>query len=152
MIKKVPWIVIVSSVFAVDRLSKIILLKNFREGEGRPLLGGVLRLTRVNNSGAAFGMLRGHGDFLILFSMGCILALTFYLLRCKNIAAIRLWAWALMLGGALGNLYDRVRYGYVVDFLDFRVWPVFNLADSCVSVGVGLMITSFLKGRSPREG
>lgn len=146
--KKSSWVVIVSSVFAVDRLSKIILLKNFRESEGRPLLGGVFRLTRVNNSGAAFGMLKGHGDFLIFFSMGCVLALTVYLLRRKNIAGIRVWASSLMLGGALGNLYDRIRCGYVVDFLDFRIWPVFNLADSCITVGVGLMIISFLK----REG
>ena len=143
-IKKIPRIVIVSAVFAADRLSKIIILRNFREGEGLVLLPGVLRLTRVDNSGAAFGLLKGHGNFLIFFSVGCILALAVYLLRSPKAVALRVWASALMIGGALGNLYDRIRYGYVVDFLDFRVWPVFNLADSCISVGVGLMIMSFL--------
>lgn len=94
-----------------------------------------LHLTYVENTGAAFGIGFQRNRFFIGLSVA-LLGVLFYLQRSWT--RRNLWLQAglvLVAGGALGNLYDRVAYGFVVDFLDFRVWPVFNLADSCVTVG-----------------
>ncbi|MBI3552068.1 MAG: signal peptidase II [Elusimicrobia bacterium] len=93
------------------------------------------RFTYVENTGAAFGIGFSRNGFFIGLS-SALLAMLLYL----QSAWMRKNFWlqgglVLVAGGAVGNLYDRVAYGYVVDFLDFRVWPVFNLADSCVTIG-----------------
>ncbi len=91
----------------------------------------------------------------MVLSAACIVFLSVYLLRnifsgsreagAARLSFARQTAWSLVIAGALGNLYDRFRYGYVVDFLDFRIWPVFNIADASICVGVFLVILSFLK-------
>ncbi len=94
------------------------------------------------NSGVAFGFFQGHGLWITLGTLA-ILALLF-----KTTLRPERGRWApvclgLILGGAAGNLVDRLRFGGVVDFLDFRVWPVFNIADSCITVGAVLLAVSF---------
>ncbi len=79
---------------------------------------------------------------LISISLAVLLGLG---IRMKSTPALQRWALALILGGAAGNWIDRVRYGAVVDFLDFRIWPVFNVADSAITIGVGLYLLHFLK-------
>ena len=100
---------------------------------------GVLHVTRVNNTGAAFGWLRNSSYFLIGVTVLSVLAIFGYLWSSKTAGKTgskNFYGWALVLGGALGNLYDRIHFGYVIDFLDLRVWPVFNAADAAICVGV----------------
>lgn len=125
------------AVFAADRLLKLQVLAGFDEGESRPLLPGLLHLTRVDNTGAAFGLFRGSLPMLVLVSSVCVALLALALRRATPAQAV---AFSLVLGGAAGNLYDRLVYGFVVDFIDLRVWPVFNLADSAITAGVALLV------------
>ena len=132
-LKKLHWLLI-PSVFFADRLLKIWVVYRLSEEHSVPLWPGVLHLTRVNNTGAAFGLWRGAPVALAVFSAVSFILILLYLARRTQTPQAA--AWALVAGGALGNLYDRVRFGYVVDFLDLRVWPVFNFADACITLGV----------------
>ena len=135
-------------VFAADRALKIFVMARFaKEGQGISLIPDILYLTRVNNTGGAFGLFKGSRVFLVTVSLIFLLGLMPYLWRIGRRPAEKanILAWALVIGGALGNLYDRLAYGYVVDFLDLRVWPVFNLADSFVCIGVFLAAWQNLK-------
>lgn len=132
------WIIIISAIVA-DRVSKIICRQYLRPLGSIPVIKGVFHLTYVENTGAAFGMLQGNTWFLILTSalVSAVVAYLIWKVKPEN-RYVKL-SLALILGGALGNLVDRVLLGYVVDFLDFRIWPVFNIADSCVVVGAILL-------------
>lgn len=123
-------------VFCADRLSKWLVMQRLHEGAGIPLTF-FFHLTRVNNTGAAFGFFRDSRFLLVATSALCIALLCVMILRRQS--SLLSAATSLILGGALGNLYDRLSYGYVVDFLDFRVWPVFNIADSAISIGIFLV-------------
>ncbi len=135
--KRTRPVLIVLAVFAADRLTKAWVLARFAAGESVPFVPGLLHWTRVDNTGAAFGFLRGSTPLLAAVSVFCIACLAFGLWR-----GAPAWntAFSLILAGAAGNLYDRVRYGYVIDFIDLRVWPVFNLADTAITAGVCLVI------------
>ena len=113
------------------------------------MIPGIFHVTRVNNTGAAFGILKGQGPVLILVSAVCIAFLMVTLFK-NTFRGTSLAAWSLVLAGALGNLYDRLRYGYVVDFLDLRVWPVFNVAD--VSICLGAFLVALHYFRASRAG
>ena len=128
-----------------DQWLKWLVQTRMTPGETIPLLP-FLYVTYVRNTGAAFGLLRGAGPLLILVSVAVILVLASSLRRDASSAATdgpsrcQRYGMMLILGGAAGNLMDRVRLGYVVDFVDLRVWPVFNLADSAITVGIGLLL------------
>lgn len=150
MFKRFFPIAIIPSVFFLDRFFKILILNHYPEGGGFPVIPGIFHITRVNNTGAAFGMLKGYGAILIVISVLFVVFLLFYLLRrvfSKKAPSKFLSeaAWSLIIAGAAGNLFDRARYGYVVDFLDFRIWPVFNLADASICIGVFLVAWSLWK-------
>ena len=109
------------------------------------------QLRYVENTGAAFGMMQG-GNLVLIFIMLAIIA---YILKswkelCAHGAAVR-WGCVFILAGAIGNLYDRIMLGYVVDFLDFLVWPVFNVADSFITVGGCLFAWSLLFTRPKKQ-
>ena len=115
------------------------------------MLSGVLHVTRVNNTGAAFGLWRDSPQVLVTLSavsvlvmLGCGLFVTF---RNRTIAPT-LYGWMLVIAGASGNLYDRIRFGYVIDFIDLRVWPVFNVADSAICLGVAWILCCLFSKRS----
>lgn len=140
---------VVLVVLATDQLSKVWIKANLYPGQSIPR-DGPFRLTYVTNTGAAFGLLQEQSLLLTLVAalvVGVILVYYRYLLLDGLLLRMSL---GLQLGGALGNLADRLRYGYVVDFLDFRFWPVFNLADSAIVVGVGILAYLFLL--SPDKG
>jgi len=106
-------------------------------------------LTLIRNRGVAFGLLKGHGLLVALGTAGIILMLIGSVLReksSKESLKMRV-SLGLILGGAIGNLIDRLRLGGVVDFLDFRIWPVFNVADSCITIGAALMAWNLLRRR-----
>ena len=110
-----------------------------------PLIAGALHLTYVQNTGSAFGLFKGlHTLFIVLSLLVCGWIIREFLARPAT-APLTWWGLALVLGGAVGNLIDRVRVGYVIDFIDVRVWPVFNVADSAISIGIALLFLDMLR-------
>ena len=108
----------------------------------------MLYLTYVQNTGAAFGLFRGWAVLFVAASVAIIVWIACQLLRPMAPWPVSvLWGYGLVLGGAAGNLLDRVRLGHVVDFLDLRVWPVFNVGDSAITIGVALLILQSLRRR-----
>lgn len=131
-------------VLILDQAAKYLVMLKMQEGETIPLIKNVFHLTYIRNPGAAFGMLPDKTVFFI--AIGIIVTIGIYLYY-RTIPADRLLmriSLGLMAGGAVGNLIDRIRFHRVVDFLDFRVFPVFNLADIAITVGVGLLILEIL--------
>lgn len=145
------WLLI-PSVFFADRAFKIWVVGHLKEAESVPVWQGVFHLTRVENTGAAFGVWRGSAFFLTIITLASVLAIFIYLLRIQVMARTpktNFHGWALVAGGALGNLYDRLRFGHVIDFLDFRFWPVFNVADACICLGVFFIFWNIFYASDP---
>jgi signal peptidase II len=136
---------VAASVFIIDRLTKLIAAGAIPAGHSVAVIPGVFHLTLIENTGVAFGLLRGWKWLPVFVSAVAALAIVLYALRKKRVPLRTVTALGLVLGGALGNLADRVRFGYVIDFLDFRVWPVFNVADSCITAGVALLLLHMLR-------
>ena len=127
---------ITSIIVLLDQLTKF-LARNI--SESIPLIKNVFHLTLIKNTGAGFGILQGQVWILIFISLiviGLILFKIDKILKKKEY----IWSFGLILGGAIGNLIDRIAFGFVTDFLDFRIWPAFNIADSALVVGVILLL------------
>ncbi len=133
------WI-IVFAVLALDQLSKFLITKSLFLHQSVPVINGVFHITLVNNRGAAFGLLKNQLYLFITASVGAIILITLSLKKQRGRRlGIYSLSLSLILAGALGNLIDRLVFGSVIDFLDFRVWPVFNIADSAITVGAILL-------------
>lgn len=126
------------AVLALDQITKHLALSRLEEGVAEHVCGG-LYLTLVMNPGGAFGLFQSWAQLLVILSVGVILAIVILVSRRSALPAPLVVSLALQLGGALGNLVDRVRFGNVVDFIDLRIWPVFNMADTAITVGVVLL-------------
>ena len=117
-----------------------------------PLIKGVFHLTLIHNRGAAFGILKNQTPFFIFVSILAVILIYSALRNNKNKKySFHNVSLVLILAGALGNLIDRLRFGYVIDFLDLRIWPVFNVADSAITIGAILLGWSILITRN-RQG
>jgi len=128
-----------------DQLTKLLATKSLGSGS-IPVIGDILRLTYVKNTGAVFGILQNTNSILIWISFIVIGFILFYL---DKLSKQELVFAALVLSGAIGNLIDRIRLGYVIDFIDLGFWPVFNIADSLITIGViGLILVSFREKKS----
>lgn len=145
------WLLISVVVIVLDQLTKLWILANFQYGDSLPLTS-FFNLVYARNTGAAFSFLAGQGGWQRFFFIGIALgasALIVYLLRKHAAERGFCFALSLILGGALGNLIDRVRFGYVVDFLDFYYaayhFPAFNVADSAITLGAAWLIWDSLK-------
>ena len=137
----------------LDQLAKLLVVRSMRLGQNIPIVPGFFDLTFVLNPGAAFSLFATlpewvRNPFFILISVGAAVLIVAYrsrYLRENRLASVSL---ALILGGAIGNLIDRLWYGVVVDFLDAHIyqyhWPIFNVADSAISVGVTLLLLEML--------
>ena len=107
------------------------------------IVNNIFSITLVHNTGAAFGIFRDQAAFFVIISGLAIASILTYIIRSGTKSSfLRNIALSLVLGGAVGNLIDRLRFGYVIDFLDFKVWPVFNIADSAITIGAFLLIIS----------
>lgn len=126
------------TIFIVDRLTKYWALNSLRPIYEIKVLP-FFHLTYLENTGAAWGILRDGNTALIFVSIVLLGGLLYLRRRWQEYGPWVDWGILLVAGGALGNLYDRIAYGFVVDFLDFLVWPVFNAADSCITVGACCM-------------
>ena len=139
------YILFALAVVVVDQLTKYYVVTHFLLGESVPVVENIFHWTYILNPGAAFGMMEGSRWLFVLIALG-VMGGVWYLR--KEIAANGLWAcWgaAMFAGGAVGNLIVRIRQGLVIDFFDFRIWPVFNVADIAICTGVGCIIWSILK-------
>jgi signal peptidase II len=116
-----------------------------------PIVDGVFHLTLVYNTGIAFGFLREHGTVLLVLITASLLLLFAWGMKSPESSRTARTGLGLILGGAVGNWIDRLRVGAVIDFLDFRVWPVFNFADAAISVGVGLYLIFLLRPRTSEK-
>ncbi len=127
------------SIIALDRVTKIFFTKLLAYGETIPVIKNFLHFTLVHNTGIAFGLFKDQGVVFIIIPIIAIILLIFniYYYRQNDEALSRpyILAFSLILAGAVGNLYDRIVYGHVIDFVDFRVFPVFNVADSAITIG-----------------
>jgi len=142
-----PWW-ISSITLGADQLTKHLIASRCLPGESLPLIPSVLHLTYVQNTGAAFGLFKGQRALFLLLSLLVIAwVIREFLLRRSALTPSLMWGYALVLGGAAGNLIDRLRLGYVVDFIDLKVWPVFNVGDSAITIGVALLIWRGLRKR-----
>ena len=129
-----------ASTLAADQLSKLAVLRTFQPDESIPVIHPALYLTYVQNTGAAFGLLKGQQWLFVGLSLVVIAWVGQELWSARSNSRMTRWGCALILGGAAGNLIDRLRFGHVVDFIDLRVWPVFNIGDSAITVGVFLIL------------
>ena len=133
----VVWLVLAIAIVA-DQITKAIITGSLARGESWPD-DGFFRATYVHNSGTAFGLFQDQGFVLTIISFIAVGALI-YFFRGGGIQSIIVRvAIGMMIGGAIGNLLDRVRLGYVVDFIDVGPWPVFNMADSFITVGIATL-------------
>lgn len=141
--------VVAAVVIALDQWTKHLVQGALPlNGPSTPLIPGLLYFTYVHNQGSAFGQMQGAGRFLVLAALVAIVGILSYrsrLLRQGDpIHPLLVWGLALPLGGAVGNMIDRALMGHVVDFIDFRVWPIFNVADTAISLGALSLALFFL--------
>lgn len=125
-------------VLLLDQISKKLVTNSFQIGESKVILEGFLALTYIHNAGAAFGILQGKFWFFLITASVVIIALVFYNLKYSPIPIVQ-YASALIAGGSLGNLIDRILYGSVIDFFSIGWWPIFNIADMAIVLGGILM-------------
>jgi signal peptidase II len=153
-----PYLFLISAlVILADRLTKNAIIHRIRPGYSIPILPGVFRLSHVINTGAAFSLLENAPPNavrigLIVFSVIAAIVVFVFLWLTGRTFSLTSVALALILGGALGNLYDRIRLHHVVDFLAVRIyhynWPDFNVADSCIVIGACLLLLEIFRPQS----
>ena len=129
-----------AAVVVIDQITKEIVRSSLALNESVPVVDGLLWLTRVHNTGAAFGILRGQQWLLIGTSLIVLTAIGWAIVRVRPESLLMRTALALVTGGAIGNLIDRVVYGGVTDFFDLGWFPIFNVADIALDVGVALIV------------
>jgi len=132
-------------ILVIDQISKQAVMTSLRPGESWNPVAALERwvsLTYVTNTGVAFGLFPEYGTIFMVIAVVVVVAIIFYYRHLPGEQWLVQVSLGLQLAGALGNLLDRLRHGHVIDFIDFKVWPVFNVADS--SVFVGVVILAFL--------
>jgi signal peptidase II len=158
MSKAAPWFAVSAAIVLADQLTKWLVLSRFAPGEALELTG-FFNLILVFNKGAAFSLLANapgwQTPLLVAFALGAALIVSVLLVRSAGRRAFCAGL-ALILGGALGNVIDRLRFGYVVDFLDLHAagwhWPAFNVADSAITIGAALLILDGFRHHEKRVG
>jgi signal peptidase II len=136
------------AVFVLDMVTKNLVAASVPFGTEVPVVGHFVGITNVRNSGAAFGLVPAGAGVFLVASVVVSIALVVYVARTP----IGLWGGVvlgLILGGTIGNGFDRLVYGFVTDFVNVHFWPVFNVADSAISIGVVLLIAANLLRKQP---
>ncbi len=148
------YFLIIIAVVILDQIIKKAVVASMSLYESIPVIQDVFHITYIHNTGAAFSIMEGKISILILLPLVMIIAaVIFMVIMRKKGHPVMMTSVALVAGGGIGNLIDRVVQGYVVDYLDFRVFPIFNLADIAVCVGCGLLIiyVLFIDGKQKNE-
>ena len=141
--------VLAAVVLLLDQSTKSIIIAWLDWGESWPA-EGFLRLTHARNTGTAFSLFQGHSNILSIVAMFAVAVLLWVYATTGAKSFVLRFALGLQLGGALGNLLDRLRLGYVTDFVDVGPWPIFNVADSAISIGMVLMVWYFVTSKDER--
>jgi signal peptidase II len=151
------WLILGIAAFVVflDRVTKLWIVAHIPSGHAIVVIPRVFRLTHVLNTGAAFSMFEGSAspnlvrNLLIGFSIVAVIVVLFLIWKLGRGLSLTSVALALILGGAIGNLYDRVRFSFVVDFLEVHIvhyhWPDFNVADSAIVAGACLLLLEMVR-------
>jgi len=147
-VRRSQWdiIIFLSGVLAIvlfDRLTKVFFSGFLDLNESIAVFPHILRFTLVHNTGIAFGFFKDCGAVFIIIPViltGLLVYNVYYYRHSPYLSRIYIVAFSLILGGAIGNLIDRITLGYVIDFIDFRVWPVFNVADSAITIGAAIIL------------
>ncbi|MBM7614529.1 signal peptidase II [Alkaliphilus hydrothermalis] len=138
-------LIIIIVVLALDQLSKLWAVNRLQALGSVPVIENIFHLTYVENRGAAFGMLQNQQLFFIITTSIIIVGALVFMYKNKRMHLSLKIGLNLVVAGAIGNFIDRIRLGFVVDFFDFRVWPVFNIADCAVVVGAIVISYVILK-------
>jgi signal peptidase II len=155
---RVPYLLVVIGILVLDRWSKATIQSRFDLNESASVIDGFFNITYVQNTGVAFGIFSSISSpakslLLSVFTAFAAVIVIVYSARTPVRNRLLQVALALILGGAIGNLYDRLAFGYVVDFLEFYVssyhWPSFNVADSAITVGVFLLALEIIRNETP---
>lgn len=135
-------------IVVIDRILKFVIFKNFHIGSSFPVIKDILYITPTYNKGVAFGLFKESAPFILVVLPVIAACFILYIILMKRPESLLLKSGLfLVLAGAIGNLIDRIICGYVLDFIDVRIWPVFNMADSSITVGAGLILWYLFKMR-----
>lgn len=133
---------------SADQFSKFLIARNIPESNSIVLIKNFFNITYVKNNGAGFSILQDATVFLIVVAILAVIGVSYLLIKSKNSEALNRICYLLIIGGTIGNLIDRIRFSYVIDFLDFYIFnydfPVFNLADTFLTIGCFLLIISII--------
>lgn len=147
------YFLIIIAAVVLDQVIKYAVSSSMNLNETIPVINDIFHITYIHNYGAAFSLMEGMRAVLVLLPLIVILAAIVYMfIKRKTGHPLLMSAVALIAGGGIGNLIDRAIIGYVVDYLDFRVFPIFNFADICVCVGCGLLILYILVIDGKQDG
>ena len=153
-----PYVTVVVATLLLDRLTKSLIHTHLDLNESVSVIDGLFDITYIRNTGVAFGILNTFSSpaksfMLSIFAITVAVVVIVYSLRSPAANWLMQGALSLILAGALGNLYDRLNYGYVIDFLEVYVrsyhWPAFNVADSAISTGVVLLAFEIIRNEAP---
>ena len=131
-------------VVLLDQTTKFFIRNSMNIGDSIPIIKNIFHITYVTNYGAGFGIMQGKTGLLIWFATIVIGIILFYYDKIQEKKSLEIFS-GLILGGTLSNLIDRLLFGFVTDFFDFRIWPVFNIGDSCVCIGALFLIIYIIK-------
>ena len=132
------------SIVLSDQVVKFFIRNSMNIGDSIAVINNIFHITYVTNYGAGFGIMQGKTSLLIWFAIIVIGIILFYYERIQEKKSLQIFS-GLILGGTLSNLIDRLFFGFVIDFFDFRIWPVFNIGDSCICIGVACLIIYLIK-------
>ena len=147
-------VIVISFIILIDQVTKYLVRANFEQGETLPIISDIIHLTYVRNRGAAFSMFENFKSVTIIFPLIILILSMIAIIFLKNkLSRFTRFAMSLIIAGGVSNLLDRIIFGYVTDMIDFRIFPVFNIADISVCVGCGLLILyMFLPGEKKDDG
>lgn len=140
-----PSIILTILIIIADQWSKHIIEANMTPGLSLPVIPNIFHITYILNPGAAFGILENQRGFFIAIAIAMLLAAIYFYPRIPAKYHMLRFGVCLLVGGASGNVIDRIKTGYVVDFFDLRVWPVFNIADIAIVSGVICVIIAMFR-------
>lgn len=144
------YILAIVVLISADQFSKFLIVKNLSVNNSVSLINNFFSITYVKNYGAGFSIMQNQTLFLTVISIIAIMLLSYLLYKTKNKEISNRISFLLIISGAFGNLFDRIRFGYVIDFFDFNIFgydfPVFNVADSFITIGALILIFDCLRG------
>lgn len=156
ILNKKKYLYITGGIILIDQISKILIQSILSQYDKIKLIDGFLQIIHVHNSGAIWGLFSDNPSTIVtilitLFSIAALVVVIFFFLKLDIKCKLELFSFSLIIGGAIGNIIDRILQGYVVDFIDVYIknwhWPTFNFSDSSITIGVILVIFSLWRDK-----